>query len=130
MTLSTISMIARSILLMALAVVVMMLTTGQSSEVAMSGRMRVAAVALILFVLVVTPVKWQPLQTLFFWVALGATVTLPVYMIFSSGVWSVVPLVCLVVYAAILGRDMATNVTILGVVLSMIVVVVFLNPMY
>lgn len=51
MTLSTISMIARSILLVALAVVVMMLTTGQSSEVAMSGRMRVAAVALILFVL-------------------------------------------------------------------------------
>lgn len=77
-----------------------------------------------------TPVKWQPLQTLFFWVALDATVTLPVYMIFSAGVWSVVPLVCLVVYAAILGRDMATNVTILGVVLSMIVVVVFLNPMY
>ena len=130
MTLSKISMIARSILLLALAVVVMMLTTGRSSEVAMPGRMRVAAVALILFVLVVTPVKWQPLQTLFFWVALGATVTLPVYMIFSAGVWSVIPLVCLVAYAAILGRDMATNVTILGVVISMIVVVVFLNPMY
>ncbi len=132
MTLSTsvISMIARSVLLVALAVVVMMLTTGPSAEAAIAGKRRLAGVALTLLVVIVTPIRWQPLHSLFFWIALGAAVTLPMFFIFSAGIWSVVPLVCLVIYVAMAGRDMATSVTILGVVLSMIVTVVFLIPMY
>lgn len=56
--------------------------------------------------------------------------TLAIHMIFSAGIWSVVPLVCLVAYAAMSGRDMATNMTVLGMVRSVIVVAVFLNPLY
>ncbi|MGI8406278.1 MAG: hypothetical protein ACR2OE_16225 [Thermomicrobiales bacterium] len=85
----------------------MILTTGRSADVALSGRMRVAAVVFTLLVLILTLFRWQPLHALF-WIAFGATATLPIYMIFSAGIWSVVPLVCLVEYAAMIGRDMAT----------------------